>query len=247
MEPEKLIVIGVVSFLMAILSGIGGGGGGFIGTPLLIFLGLSPQQAIATGKIGGLGTTLGSLRGLSKAKIHNWKLVLPMMGLAAIAGLTAPLIITQLDNEVYRRLIGVLLIALIPVVLLKKIGIKPHSPALWQKIVAVPALMITLLLQGIFSSGLGSLVVLVLAGLLGMRALEANVTKRFSQVILNSLIVLGLLGSGLIVWEVAAVQFATNTVGGYAGAKIAIKRGDSFITYVFIMFMFVSGLELIFS
>ena len=55
MEPEKLVILGAVSLLMSILSGIGGGGGGFIMTPLAIFLGLTPQQAIASGKIGGLG------------------------------------------------------------------------------------------------------------------------------------------------------------------------------------------------
>ena len=235
----------MVGFLMAIASGIGGGGGGFVLTPLLIFLGLTPQQAVATGKIGGLGVTLGSLQGLTKAKVHRWRTVLPLMFLAVIVGLVAPHIITRLDNELYRRFLGALIILLIPVVLLKRVGIKPHAPKLWQKILAIPALTLTLLLQAVFSGGLGSLVVLTLMGLLGMQALEANVTKRFSQVLLNSLIVIGLLGSGLIVWRVAAVQFAANGLGGYVGSRIAIKKGDAFITYVFAVLMFVSGMELL--
>lgn len=247
MDPEKLIVFGVVSFLMSIISGIGGGGGGFITTPLAIFLGLTPQQAIATGKIGGLGTTLGSLHGLTRVKIHNWKIVLPLMVLAAIVGLLTPFIIKNLDNELYRQLIGIALIGLIPVVWLRKIGIREHTPQVWQKVAAVPLLIVTLFMQAIFSTGMGSLVVLVLMGLMGMKALEANVTKRFSQVILNTLIVLGLLTTGLIIWEVAAVLFVGNTIGGYIGSKIAIKKGDEFITRVFMFLMLISGLKLVFG
>lgn len=247
MEIEKLIIIGTVGLLTSTVSGIGGGGGGFILTPLLIFLGLTPQQAVATGKFGGLGITLGSLEGLTRAKVHRWKVILPLMLLATVIGLLAPLVITRLDNELYRTLLGILLIGLVPIIIIKKTGVKERQVQSWQKMLAVPVLIITMFMQAIFSGGMGSLVVLTLMGLLGMRALEANVTKRFSQVILNSLIVLGLLRSGLIIWQVAAMQFFVHSAGGYVGSKIAIKKGDKFIAYVFAALMFISGLELIFG
>ena len=247
MDADKLIIFAIASFLMSVVSGIGGGGGGFIITPLAIFLGLTPQQAIATGKFGGLGTTLGSLQGLAGAKIHRWRVVVPLMLLAAIVGLLSPLIIKNLDNEIYRHLIGVTLVLLIPVVWLKEVGIKEHTPKEWQRVLAIPLLIVTLFMQAVFSSGMGTLVVLVLMAFMGMRALEANITKRFSHVILNSLVVLGLLGSGLIIWEVAAVLFAGNIIGGYIGSKIALKKGDKFVTKIFVVLMLVSGLELIFG
>jgi len=247
METERLIVLGFVAFFTSILSGIGGAGGGFIGTPLLIFLGLTPQQAVASGKIGGLGVTLGSLRGLTKAKVHSWSVILPLMVLATIVGLIAPRIITSIDNDTYRRVIGVLLLALIPLVLYKRTGMQKTEVAQWQRIAAVPLLVITMLMQAVLSGGMGTLVVLVLMGFMGMGALEANVNKRFSQIILNVLVVLGLLGSGLIVWSVALTLFCVNTVGGYIGSQIAVKKGDTFIAYVFAFLMFVSSLELLFG
>ncbi|HET7827862.1 MAG TPA: sulfite exporter TauE/SafE family protein [Candidatus Saccharimonadales bacterium] len=247
MDTEKLIVFGTVSFLMSIISAIGGGGGGFITTPLAIFLGLTPQQAIATGKVGGLGTTSGSLEGLTKVKIYRWNKVIPLMALAAIVGLTAPFVIKNLDNDIYRRLIGAMLILLIPVIWYRKIGVQEQKPAAWHRIVAIPLLVATMFMQAIFSSGMGSLVVLVLMGLMGMKALEANVTKRFSQVILNSLLVLGLIGSKLILWNVALVIFVGNIVGSSIGSRIALRKGDKFVTQVFIILMLVSGLILIFG
>jgi uncharacterized protein len=245
MSIERLAVFGIVSFLMAIISAIGGGGGGFITTPLAIFLGLTPQQAVATGKIGGLGTTFGSLQGLTKAKVHHWNKIIPIMILATIVGIISPFAIKNLDNEVYRRLIGAMLILLIPVIWYRKIGVQEQKPAAWHKIIAYPFLIITMFMQAIFSSGMGSLVVLVLMGLMGMKALEANVTKRFSQMILNSLLVIGLLGSGLILWNVALVIFIGNILGSAIGSRIALRKGDEFVTNVFIILMFISGLILI--
>ena len=130
---------------------------------------------------------------------------------------------------------------------MRKIGVQEAKPATWQKIIGIFLLVVTLLMQAVFSSGMGMLVVLVLMAFMGMRALEANVTKRFSQVLLNSLIVLGLLGTGLIVWEVAITLFIVNIIGGYIGSKIAIKKGDEFVAKVFAFLMFIAGLELIFG
>lgn len=235
----------MASFLMSILSGISGGGGGFVTTPLAIFLGLTPQQAIATGKIGGLGTTIGSLEGFQKEKIARWRIVLPLIILATIIGLTAPLIIKNLDNDIYRRLMGAALLALTPVIWFRKIGYAAHKPAPWVKFLAGPALVVAMLMQAIFSTGMGALVMLVLMGMMGMKALEANVSKRFSQVVLNVLIVLGLLSSGLIVWKVAIVLLIGNTLGGYMGSKIAIEKGNKFVTKVFVVLMTVSGIGLL--
>jgi uncharacterized protein len=245
METEKLIILGIASFLLSIFSGISGGGAGFITTPLMIFLGLSPQHAIASGKIGGLGVTLGSLKGLTKAKVHRKKPIILLLLLSGTVGLIAPHFITRLDNEIYRNILGILILLLVPVMIYRKTGIKKRTPKKWQYIVAAPVLFITLMLQAVFSGGMGSLVVLTLMTLVGMTALEANVTKRFSQVLMNSLLVLGLLGTGLIIWEVAAVLFACNIVGGYVGAHIAVKKGDKFVTYVIAALMIVSGIGLL--
>jgi uncharacterized membrane protein YfcA len=53
MEPLELALYGGAGFLMSILGGIAGGGGGFVMTPLAIFLGLTPAQAVSTGKFAG--------------------------------------------------------------------------------------------------------------------------------------------------------------------------------------------------
>ena len=71
MTEVGLDIYGVAAFCMSIFGGISGGGAGLVMTPLAIFLGLTPQEAIASGKFGGLSSVAGSIRVLHKEKLHS--------------------------------------------------------------------------------------------------------------------------------------------------------------------------------
>lgn len=243
----ELVVYSIASLLTSIAGGMSGGGGGFIMTPLLIFLGLSPAQAVATGKISGLAVTLGSLQGLKAHKVKDKRLVYIVCALAFIVGLLAPFAITNLNSDLYRRLLGVILLLMIPVLSLHKPGSQHRELSKGRQAFGFVTLILALGLQAVFSGGLGTLVVIVLMTLMGLSPLDANVTKRMSQVLLNSVIVLGVLGSGLIVWKVAAVGVVTCLLGGLIGSRIAVKRGDEFVKRILIIFVCIAALELLFG
>ena len=80
-----------------------------------------------------------------------------------------------------------------------------------------------------------------------MTAIEANITKRWSQLILNITMTIGVLTSGLIVWRVAIVGIFSAFIGGYLGGRIAIKKGDKLVMNVMLGLMFVSGVWLVFG
>jgi hypothetical protein len=248
MEWWQLTVLGIAGVLMSVFSGIAGGGGGFIMTPLLIFLGLTPAQAVSTGKITGLTVTLGALGGMRSihGKLSKWRII-PVMVLAFVVGLAVPFVIKSLDSEVYRVALGIILLLMIPFLLIKKVGLKPYKPNIWQRYVGTGLLTLALFLQGVFSGGLGTLVNIVLMGMLGMTATEANVTKRWSQLILNITIVIGVLSTGLIVWYLFLILVPATLIGGYIGGKIAVKKGNKFVVDTMIGLIIISAVFLIFG
>lgn len=248
MEIWQLLILFCVGIVTSVLSGIAGAGGGFIMTPLMIALGMTPAQAVSTGKIGGLMVTIGSLGGLRKGKERVARnKIMAVMILALIIGLVAPLVITSLNGSVYRMTLGIILLLMVPIVILKKVGISSYKPNSKQKIAGSILLSLALLLQGIFSGGLGTLVNVVLMGLLGMNATEANITKRWSQLILNATVILGVLSSGLILWEVVAVMIPATLGGSYIGAHIAVKKGNHFVMTIMVFLMIISAIYLILS
>lgn len=248
MEWWQLVIYGAVGVIMSVFSGIAGGGGGFVMTPLLIALGLSPAQAVSTGKITGLTITLGALGGMKS--VHgklSKRRVIPVMILAFFVGLLVPFVIKSLDSEVYRVTLGIILLLMIPIMVLKKIGIESRTPTMLQRYIGSVLLTLSLFLQGVFSGGLGTLVNVVLMGMLGMTATEANVTKRWSQLILNTTIVIGVFLSGLIQWDVLIVGIPATFIGGYLGGKIAVKKGNKFVVNTMIILMIISAGYLIFG
>lgn len=246
MNGWELVLFAFAGFGMAILSGIAGAGGGFIMTPLGIFLGLTPAQSVSTGKFSGLSVTIGSLFGMKDARKRvSWSRIVPIMILSFIVGLAVPFVIKSLDADVYRKTLGVILLLMIPIMIFKKVGINPGDPRPWQRILGGGLLTLALILQGVFSGGLGTLVNVVLMSMMGMTAVEANITKRWSQLILNVTVIAGVIGSGLVLWNVAAVGVCSTFFGSVIGGKMAVKKGDAFIMRIMISLMFISAIGLL--
>jgi uncharacterized membrane protein YfcA len=246
MNGWELVIFGLAGLVMSVLSGIAGAGGGFVMTPLGIFLGLSPAQSVSTGKFVGLSITIGSLIGMKQAhgRISRAKTI-PVMILAFLVGLGVPYVIKTLDGDVYKIALGIILLLMIPIMVVKKVGINARKPKTWQRVLGGGLLTLALILQGIFSGGLGTLVNVVLMGMLGMTAIEANLTKRWSQLILNVTIILGVIGAGLIAWPVVAVGVCSTFVGSLLGGKMAINKGDTFTMRIMVVVMLVSAIGLI--
>lgn len=244
-DAVQFVVYFFVTFLTSILSGIAGGGGGFINTPLLIFFGLSPAQAVATGKLPGLSVSIASLGSMRNTRIKSRKELVAIIALALVIGLIAPILITNLDSELYRRLLAVILLIMIPVLIIKRVGHTEKHVTSVKKILGYVLLVPALCLQAVFSAGMGNLVNAVLMSYLGMSALEASITKRYSQVVLNVVIVLGVLFSSLIVWPLALIGILSSAIGGYIGGRMAVKQGDIFVMRIFIVLMFISAIGLL--
>jgi uncharacterized membrane protein YfcA len=80
-----------------------------------------------------------------------------------------------------------------------------------------------------------------------MSAVEANLTKRWSQVVLNITIIIGVVLSGLVIWNVAAIGVVTTFAGSYIGGKMAVNKGDGFIVKIMIGMMLASACALLFG
>jgi uncharacterized membrane protein YfcA len=247
LTATDLVVFGAINLVMCIFSSMAGGGAGFVTMPVMLALGLSPAQAVATSKFTGLAATGASLHGLRSVKISSRRRLIGIMALALAVGIISPFFIKHLNSELYRIALGVLLLLMAPVIIWKRVGLHETRPSPLRRNIGYVVLTLALMLQAIFSGGLGTLVPITLMSLLGMHALEANVTKRYSQLLLNVAVVAGVLFSGLIIWKVAVVGIASAFIGSAVGSRIAVRKGNQFVMWVTVVLMLLSGLWLIFG
>lgn len=235
----------VVTILSGMLSGMSGGGGGFITMPYLLFVGLPPANALATVKLMSLGTAFGALTAFRGKGFIRKSLVYKFMAITIVCALLAAWVVPRIDPTLFENAIGVFLILLIPTLFINKVAFQPGDRS--KRWIGAGFVLYTLfsLLQTIIGTGMGSILVLILMFVFGLSALEANATKRVAQVAQAVILFVLLAIQGLVYWAHGLAGLLGSTIGSHIGSHIAIKKGSGFVKIMLAITMFVSGVVLL--
>lgn len=244
MELLNFIIIAVVGVVSGVLSGISGGGGNMLMIPAYIFIGLAPQQAVATGKMNGLGAAFGGLTAFLKTGYIRKDIIRIMIPIAIVIGVSTPFIFTAIESSTFQIILGSLLVLLVPTLFIKKKDLRRETSKT-HKNIGYGAFSGVLTLQALFGSGVGSLGLFVLTLLFGTTKLEASATRRAINAVLTPISFVALLLGGFVVLSYGVVALISVFLGTHFGAKIAIKQGEKFITYAMAVTVAVAGIILI--
>ncbi len=235
-----------VGLAASIVSGLSGGGAGFIIMPYYIFIGMSPAQALATAKMGGIGTSIGAISAFKGKGLVRKKLVLPFIVITIACAIVSAWLIPKIDPLLFQKAIGCILIVLIPTLFINKAAFQPGERSSRLIVLGYIAYIIFAFMSALVGTGMGSILVLVLMFLFGLSALEANATKRVAQAAQSLILFILLLMQGLVVVAHGIAGILGAVIGTYIGTKIAIKKGNKFVKIVLAITMLVSGVILIF-
>lgn len=238
-------IVFAVTFIASVLSGMTGGGGGYVITPFLIAIGLTPQQSVATVKLWALGMDSGALAAFRRRAIKHRKLTLVLILIAIPVGAISAFAVRHLANSNLQLVMGSLNLAMIPILFVKHHELKSRKQHIALQSVGFTAVIALMLMQGVFASGVGSLINIVLIAVFGLTALEASFIKRRASLVTDIVAILGLLGIGLINIRYGLIGMAGGLFGGYIGSKFALHEGEKFARYALMIFMVVSGIWLI--
>src|SRR3989344_7897448 len=223
------------------------GAGGLISVPTLVFLGLPPQIAIATDRLGTIGQTFTALIKFWKAKKIVWRYV-PILAVISLAGsLIGANILLNVDQKILESVVGVLILILLPLIFLKKdLGVKQAKPSRSKNIVGLLIYFAIMIFAGFFGQGTGPMIFYALTFFLGLTMIEVLGTGIIPWFVLSisSVIIFAL--NGIIDYKIGIVLFITMSIGSYIGAHVAIKKGDLWVKRLFVLFVIISGIKLLF-
>lgn len=219
-DPPTAALLFAAAFAAGALNAMAGGGS-FLTLPALVFAGVPPVAANATGTAALLPGYIASAYGFRDDLAPLPALSLRMLIVLSLAGgsLGAALLLAT-GNATFRALVpwlllgATLLFAVAPWVLRHaKGGGGAGRSGLGVFAVAVYG--------GYFNGGLGILL-LALFGLVGLARLNtANALKNLVSALLTAIAVAIYAAGGAIVWPLALPMAAAAALGGFAGARIA--------------------------
>lgn len=235
-------------FIVGIVAGFAGaiaGGGGLISIPFLMFLGIPPQITLATNKFGGLGLSLGALYKFIKEKKIVWTYAATLSAVGILASVIGSRILLTIQTDLLQKIIGVLLIALVPTIFMKKnFGLEERITTPRQKMFG-HLLYFFLSVLASFFGGMGALLMSVVIYFFGMTMITGNATELVSYSVFSVVAVVIFAAHHVIDYRAGIALFIGMLIGGYLGAHTAIKKGDAWVKYFFAIIIVVSAIKIL--
>ena len=200
------------------------GGGSFLTLPALVFTGVPPVVANATGTVALLPGYAASAWGFREDMAAPPGLTLgKSIALALIGGAGGAALLLVTPDATFRKVVPWLLLAATalfafgPWLRARLAGGKPSTTRATVGVLAVAGY------GGYFNGGLGILL-LALFGLLGQTNLNAmNGLKNWVSALLTAIAVAIYAAGGVVHWPQALLMMLAATAGGYGGARVARK------------------------
>ena len=208
------------------------GGGSLLTVPLLSLAGVSGLSANGTNRVAVLLQNVGSGYGYSRRRIARVDQVLPILMPALVGGLVGALIVSRVDDELFERVFGVLMLPMLALSLWRPKHEKGPEP--WPTAVNVGVFFSLGVYAGAIQAGVG-LILLMLLGRAGYDLVTANAIKTYIILGVTAIAVGVFAFEGQVVWLPALVLSAGMTLGGYVGSQVAIEGGERVIKPVLVI------------
>jgi uncharacterized membrane protein YfcA len=239
METYIIILLCIASFFAGFVDAIVGGGG-LIQTPVALILlpNLVVSSIIGSLKIPAFsGTSFASYQYLKKVDM-NWKVLFSIAIVAFFSAFLGSTLLTYISNDFMKPLLLVVL-TLIAIYTFTKKDFGQHQLKDFSKNKQLTlAVLISLIIgfyDGFIGPGTGSFLVLAFVSVLGFDFLHASANAKMVNLATNLGSICLFVLKGKIIWAIAIPMAICNALGGFIGAKLAIKKGNGFIRVFFLV------------
>ncbi len=89
--------------------------------------------------------------------------------------------------------------------------------------------------DGILGPGTGSFFVIALVAVLGYGFLEASAQAKIANLCTNLSAIAVFTAHGSVLWTLGLLMGSANLVGGFLGARTALRHGSGFVRQVFLV------------
>ena len=246
MESFALPLTFVVSFLSSFI-GTNVGGGGLILVPTLIFLGLPPQVAIGTSRIGALASVSTGIFQFHQEGKVDYRIGFPLMFFSIAGSYIGSNTLLTIPTELLEKLLGLCIILILIVVLFQKnYGVhvtRDKSP--YRKTLGYFLFFFIGFWGAFFGGGSAIFGNIVLTSCFGLTFLECAGTRKVAALGMGVTAAIVYILAGVIDWTFALVLLAGGMLGGFVGARHGLRKGDAWVRKLFIAVVLFSALELL--
>jgi uncharacterized membrane protein YfcA len=223
-------------FLLMVLTGAVGaitGGNSLINVPIMITVGMSPRQAVATNMFAVIFMTISATLRFARSGTLRRELLAPLGVITLVTSALGALIAVKLPETTVKIVVGISMAALVLFMALnRKRDPVPPTPA--RHLAGYAGTALLGIYGGFFSGGYTTLMTVLCTVCFGLTMMESvAVTKPINLISCVAASAIFFYG-GLIDLRIGVPLAAGNLIGGWLGAHAALKGGDRFVRTLFL-------------
>ncbi len=234
-----LFVVSLASLLAGFVDAIVGGGG-LVLVPALFatFPSAHPATLLGVNKGASIWGTGFATWQFSRRVEMRWKTLLPAAGAGFSGSLAGAWMVTVMSPDFLRKLLPLVLVAVLAYTLAKKELGRVHAPRFngRQEVWVASIIGLTIgVYDGFFGPGTGSFFVFLFVRWLGYDFLHASAAAKLLNVATNLAALILFTLKGHIWWHFVVVMAIANVAGSLIGTRLAMKHGAGFVRIFFII------------
>lgn len=235
-------------FSLGLLTGFVGtntGGSAFLTVPIMIWLGIAPQSAIASARVASVGTMIAGARQFHREGKIDYKLAAPAALLGLVGSVCGAAILLRIDAVVLHKVIGALTLLMVVLSLAKRPKPSREPIPKWREALGYSLFTVIGIVGGFFG-GQAKLATYVFILVFNKTVSESVGTRKISGLVisLGSLAVYGV--SQIINWRFGLSLVVGTLIGSSAGARYALKKGDEWMEKLLNVIVVLLALRLLF-
>jgi hypothetical protein len=224
------------------------GSGSLITLPLLIFIGLPANIANGTNRVAILMQNIVGVSSFHQQKVLDFRRGL-LLSIPAIGGaIIGALIAADLDEEMMRKVIGVLMVIMFFVIIIRpKRWLEGHPELAGRKIGILQTILFFLIgiYGGFIQAGVG---IFLLAGLVlgaGYDLVRGNAVKVLIILVFTIFALIIFVINDQVQWIVGFILAIGNMLGAWIASRLAVKKGAPFVRWILIIIVAASAVKLL--
>lgn len=240
----SVLILFFVGVIAAFIN-VNAGGGSSLTLPTLIFLGLDASVANGTNRIAIIFQNVSAVYSFKKEKYYELKnsLILSLLSLpGAIAG---AIFAIKISNEAFEKVLGIIMILLIITMIIPQKREKKITDDFkldWKLFLSMIAIGFY---GGFIQVGVGFMIMALLHNILKLDLIRVNMHKVFIVFVFTIPALLVFILTNNVNWFYGLSLSVGNTIGGWWGAKLSVKKGEKLIKAVLIVSIFIMALKLL--
>ncbi|OGW74717.1 MAG: hypothetical protein A2Z72_07875 [Omnitrophica bacterium RBG_13_46_9] len=248
MNLISIITACLLSLIVSIF-GVSVGGSSLITIPLLIWLGMTSKNAVATNMFALIFLSASGVIGFRRQKEPAYYKIIAVFSALTICGsFIGAHLILAINKEMLKTIIAIMVCVVGCFLLFKKdLGVREEKGGISKAKLLVGALLTFILgiYGGFFSAGYVTLLSYVLIFTLGLNFLQAAFITKIFNTFSSFAACIFFYYHGLIDFSIGIPLAVFMSLGALLGAKLAVSKGNLWVRNLFIVSAIVLAVKLL--